>query len=1085
MDTPPPFHKNPPDESGDAQARSLRQTVDLLLSMARERQHDDPERALECLRQAAELACGLGDGHTEGQALLLRGSIENRQGKFAESESSLTRALELGRTGGEKLEIAARLNALAYLHFRQGRAEEGLAQLREALGCTTETANEETALPVRAETLTLLGMTYANRGETGQALRYYEEALELRRAANDATGVARALNLMGNLRHRMGHYEEAVSCYRQALGPLRTLGDGRDAAATANNLASTLMRLGEMDEARQLFEECRQRFADLGDRARVADVLLNLGLLAQAQGRMEEAEKHYRESLACQQELGNPPGESNALINLSYLAVARGRCQEAITHADGSLALLQRSNLQSILALALVPKGLALLELDQLDGARKAADEALQAAERAEAKDQMADALALQAYVLQEEGRLDEALGAAIESLRLAEETADPELLAVASRCLGAVRLARGEMEGAQQILTQAARLLRGWENSYERARVRFEEGLLLARAGAGEASAERLRRAARTFASIGNIRWRIQTLSVLAHIVEPSDAAQAEATRTTARALAEDHGLTDLIETSLRKREAALGKHTSAPGTREAAADAKTVSLIGVTGALLEASASRRQEVAPYLDPLFAFLHRELQVTRACLHLESEAALRWALQSEPLDGRNFRLLGENTPAESDGKTALCFVYPPALTATEIEELGKETGTSLACDLGPRQAPFGRWIAERPEGPPFSRGEIEAAESAAQILALALEAQFERAERSALPEEVALEEGRFEFLVGSSRPMKEIYRLIAQVAPTESSVLILGESGTGKELAARSIHARSQRRDGPFVAISCPSIPKDLIESELFGHERGAFTGAVTARRGKIEMAEGGTLFLDELGDMPLATQAKILRFLQEREFQRVGGRQNLRVNVRLLSATSRDLKTGMERGEFREDLYYRLNVVPLPMPNLRERRDDIPLLVEHFLRLLPPGKSGQPRQISAGALDRLLTHNWPGNVRELRNTVEYMTTVCEGDLLEPRHLPASLLEKATSRGSALGSGPRNTAGPTVTPGLQPIRPGETLESRLMDVEATLIRAALEAEGWNQSGAARRLGITESKIRNRMKQYGIRRSAKS
>ena len=1085
MRLPFPSHRDPEDQTGSAPAsQPLNQTIELLVAMAREGQHDDPARALECLQQAAELARSIGDGHAEGQALLLRGSIQNRQGEFAGSESSLTRALDLGREIGDRLGIAARLNALAYLRFRQGRADEAMALLREALGCTTEAADEQAAFPVRAETLMLLGMAYANRGETGQALRYYEEALELRRAAEDTQGVARALNSIGNLRHRTGNYEEAVSCYRQALDLLRTLEERRDAAATANNLASTLMRLGEMDEARQLFEECRRRFADLGDRARVADVLLNLGLLAQAQGRMEEAEKHYRESLTCQQELGNPPGESNALINLSYLAVARGCCEEAIERADESLALLERSNLQSILALAFVPKGLAMLELDQLAGARDAAEDARRAAERADARDQLADALALRAYVFLTEGQLDEALAVAVESLRLAEETADPELLAVASRCLGAVRLARGELEEAQQILTQAARLLRGWEDSYERARVRFEEGLLLARAGGAEAGAERLRRAARTFAAIGNIRWRIQALLALAQVVETSDPVQAEANRTTARALAEDHQLTLLLDRSFLKQETAFGRAAPLAGAAGAAAGAKAASLIGISGALLEASANRQPEAAPYLDPFFAFLRRELGVTHACLRLESQAALRWGLQATSLDGQNFRALREDTSGKADGKLLLCFVCPTGLTAEEADRIGAEPDTRIRAGLGPGQAPFGRWAAERRGAAPFSDGEREAAESASRILALALEAQFERAERSALPVEMAVEGGRFEFLVGSSRSMKEIYRLIAQVAPTDSSVLVLGESGTGKELVARSIHARSQRREGPFVAISCPSIPRDLIESELFGHERGAFTGAVTARQGKIELAEGGTLFLDELGDMPLATQAKILRFLQEREFQRVGGRKNLRVNVRLLSATNRDIKAAMERGEFREDLYYRLNVVPLRMPSLRERREDVPLLVEHFLRLLPPGESGQPRRISSGALDRLLAYDWPGNVRELRNTIEYMTTVCEGDVLETGHLPASIMEKGASRGALRAEGGPSVGG-SAAPGLAQIRPGETLESRLMDVEAALIRVALEAVAWNQSAAARRLGITESKIRNRMKQYGIRRPGKS
>jgi DNA-binding NtrC family response regulator len=423
----------------------------------------------------------------------------------------------------------------------------------------------------------------------------------------------------------------------------------------------------------------------------------------------------------------------------------------------------------------------------------------------------------------------------------------------------------------------------------------------------------------------------------------------------------------------------------------------------------------------------------------------------------------------------------LSFVSPRDAAADDAPASEPAGAERFTCSLGVAQAPFGRLVIERRTGGSLSRHETETVEAAARALALALDTQFERTDHSTLAEEIPQEVGRFEFLVGSSRPMMEIYRLIEQVATSDSSVLILGESGTGKELVARSIHVRSPRMDEPFVAISCPSIPRDLIESELFGYERGAFTGAVATRPGKIELAERGTLFLDEVGDMPLPTQAKILRFLEEREFQRVGGRESRRVDVRLISATSRDLTLAMHRGEFREDLYYRLNVVPISMPRLRDRIEDIPLLVDHFLRLLPPGKSGRPRRVSAAALDRLLSHQWPGNVRELRNVMEYMITLAEGDVLESRHLPVEVRQRERL---AAGASPKDSAAPeiaTVSDKEAGIRPGETLESRLIAVEATLIRSTLEATNWNQSAAARRLGITESKIRKRMKQYGIQR----
>ncbi|MBZ0269033.1 sigma-54 dependent transcriptional regulator, partial [bacterium] len=394
-----------------------------------------------------------------------------------------------------------------------------------------------------------------------------------------------------------------------------------------------------------------------------------------------------------------------------------------------------------------------------------------------------------------------------------------------------------------------------------------------------------------------------------------------------------------------------------------------------------------------------------------------------------------------------------------------LGEPGRDDAPAIELPIGREGDAGGTLRAERDA--PFDDADRAWIAAASALLALGVEGHLERLDHvaSEAPDDDAVESCGD--LVGASRAMREVYRLIGHVAPTSTSALLLGESGTGKELAARAIHTRSPRRGAAFVAINCPSIPRELIESELFGHEKGAFTGADSMRPGKVEVADGGTLFLDEVGDMAIGTQVKLLRFLEERQFQRVGGTANHAVDVRILAATSRDLDEAIARGEFREDLYYRLNVVPIRMPSLRERREDLPQLVTHLLaRVATAGRETPPR-ISAGTMDRLMAYDWPGNVRELRNTLEYMATIGKGDVLDERHLPASL-----ARAAAKAPAP---AAPSA------MRAGESLESRLQELEATLVRATLEAEDWNQSAAARRLGITESKIRNRMKQFGIRR----
>jgi transcriptional regulator with PAS, ATPase and Fis domain len=306
----------------------------------------------------------------------------------------------------------------------------------------------------------------------------------------------------------------------------------------------------------------------------------------------------------------------------------------------------------------------------------------------------------------------------------------------------------------------------------------------------------------------------------------------------------------------------------------------------------------------------------------------------------------------------------------------------------------------------------------------------------------------------FPNMVGESRAMRAVFAQVLKVAASDASVLLLGESGTGKDLAARGIHDKSPRSAGAFVAVNCAAIPQGLLESELFGHEKGAFTGAVARRVGRFEQAAGGTLFLDEIGDMPPEIQAKILRVLETRQFERVGGTTTLRADVRVIAATHRDLGEMIRRGAFREDLFHRLNVFPVHLPPLRERREDIALLAGRFLETLQPGVT-----LSLAAMQRLLAHDWPGNVRELRNTLE-RAALLAGDaaVLEPRHLPA-LAE--TGPGEAVQAG------------------ADDLDSRLAAYERSLIEAALARTGGVQARAATLLGIKERSLWHRVKKLGI------
>jgi DNA-binding NtrC family response regulator len=323
-------------------------------------------------------------------------------------------------------------------------------------------------------------------------------------------------------------------------------------------------------------------------------------------------------------------------------------------------------------------------------------------------------------------------------------------------------------------------------------------------------------------------------------------------------------------------------------------------------------------------------------------------------------------------------------------------------------------------------------------------------------------------------LVGRSHSLDQVFALIEKVAATPSTVLITGESGTGKELVARALHEHSARRDRPFIRINCAAIPKTLIESELFGYDKGAFTGAVSAKLGRFELADQGTLFLDEIGEIPVEMQVKLLRVLQESEFERVGGIKTLKVDVRLVAATNRELLREVQGGGFREDLYYRLNVVPIHLPPLRERKEDIPLLVSHFLQRFNERLKKHVEGLAPEAMERLVNHSWPGNIRELENVLERGVLFTEGSTLRVTDLPTELRGESTPASEA----PAPVAEAPAPPASGSLK--DLVRRETDRVERELIQRALDETNGNVTQAARRLKISRKSLQTKMKEFGLR-----
>ena len=324
----------------------------------------------------------------------------------------------------------------------------------------------------------------------------------------------------------------------------------------------------------------------------------------------------------------------------------------------------------------------------------------------------------------------------------------------------------------------------------------------------------------------------------------------------------------------------------------------------------------------------------------------------------------------------------------------------------------------------------------------------------------------------FASIIGKNIAMQHLYRMIEKVAPTGSSVLITGESGTGKELVAKAIHINSQRKEGPFISVNCAALPENLLESELFGHEKGAFTGAISLRKGRFELAHMGSLFLDEIGELPLGLQAKLLRVLQEQTFERVGGSKSISVDVRIITATNKDLKEEVDRGNFREDLYYRLNVLHIHLPPLRERLDDIPMLVAHFLAKQKQLLGREKLEIAPEALRFLARLPWEGNIRELENTIERAAILCSDGLITVEDVQPDADHALTD--------------PNLEKELdidRIISQGNRLPEVLDTIEKKMIETALEKAGNVQAHAAEDLGITKSLLQYKIKKYGIHKKS--
>ncbi len=461
----------------------------------------------------------------------------------------------------------------------------------------------------------------------------------------------------------------------------------------------------------------------------------------------------------------------------------------------------------------------------------------------------------------------------------------------------------------------------------------------------------------------------------------------------------------------------------------------------------------------------------KEAQDPVRVLVVDDEPALRKSL-ARILGGKGFVVTtaedgqaGLETLEKGLPDVLLCDLLMPRMTGLELLQQAKERWPALEVILMTAFADVDTAVAAVKGGAydfltkPFASNDAVA-------LAVSKAAEHRRLiERAHQLEERLLSQERFGELIGTSSRMQDVYRLIEGVASATSTVLVLGESGTGKELVARAIHQRSSRAGKPFVPVNCAAIPKDLVESELFGHVRGAFTGAQTARAGLFEAASGGTIFLDEVGNLPLHAQVKLLRTLQEGEVKRVGSDETRTVDVRVLAATNVDLKTKIDAGDFRKDLYYRLNVIAIALPPLRQREDDVVILAHHFVRKLARRMGRPPKGIAAHALEALRAYDWPGNVRELEHAMEHAFVLSRGETIGAADLPFAREEQDGEGGAS------SQAGSPWSRDIFDLEYPDAKKRALALFDEAYVRAQLRRAGGNLSAAARNSGLDRSNFR--------------
>jgi Nif-specific regulatory protein len=1053
-------------------AALLLSSGDLLFKQGKAKEAEEPYRqALAIFERAA-------DRTGVAQCSIALGRVLVRAAKPDEALPHFNAALDTFQALDDPLGLASVLDEIGDLHRSRGEIPEALRRFQESYALR-KTAGDERGL---GRLLISIASVHRAQGDYELAIAKSEEARTIFTRLEDREGAALVLVSLGNVTLERGDHSKAIALLKEAQAIWEALGNREQSASVLNSIASIYSLTGDHAKAKEFFTRTLAIFEEMGHIGRMAGVLNNLGVTAKNLGLYAEGVQYYERSIALKSQLGGRGLVASPLINLGNLNYMLGNFTAGLERCNESLEVTRetgdrRAEINARLNIANCLGGLAHWE-DSL--AR--ADEAVAATEELGVKDLHCDALLVSARARLRLERYADAEAVLSRTAEIARKLKDPEFEAVAESMLGELAWWRGERAAGDTHFMTAVGKLGRLESKHHLGLAYLDAGRCYGAHGEAASAVTYLERAREIFTSLGARGWIIATGLALGRFGAAHDPVGAAFALSEALELAEEAGdLAGQAEARERLRTLRAVAAEVSPGSYLSKQKLTALYQVG-------SSLNQILELETLIQKLLDLAVRNAGAERGALKLEvaeGRPAIELARSSDGETLPQPDRIGRDIREEVIRSGAALLARDPKSDELlrKFDSVKVDGATSFLCvPLKIKERLAGSlYLDNRRPGHLFSDDDLDFLVALGNVAAPAIEnarlvEELRQAKELLDEENVELrrevsQRYQFDNFVGSTPAMEEVFAVVGKVARSRANVLIRGESGTGKELVAKTIHYNSDRSGGPFVKLNCAALPESLVESELFGVERGTATG-VDKRIGKFEQANHGTLFLDEIGDMPLTTQAKVLRVLQEKEFERVGGRQSIAVDVRVLSATHKDLEEAIKNGEFRADLYYRLNVVPVSVPPLRRRRGDIPALVKLFLDQSAESEGKHISGLTRDAWEVIQNHPWPGNVRELQNVIAQAVVMCDGDKINAAHLPAEIRQGAAGAAEG-GGGAGGTAMISVPAGAQP------LDRVLEAAEEAAIKATLERVGGNKSRAADELGISRVTLYNKLKKYGI------